>query len=125
MYYYGVPSATSAGLPFPVPMCPTAGPTAATPYPSTSSALVYGRGEFNHPSSLPMGAGAAATSSSTAATTSGVTSHPSNPFAAGADVFNVQPALPVPVTTASTLLGAAVTPSSPTQNTVVPGADAV
>jgi len=39
-YYYGVPSATPAGLPFPVPMYPTAGPTAATPYRSTSSALV-------------------------------------------------------------------------------------
>jgi len=72
-----------------------------------------------------MGAGAAATSSSTAATTSGVTSHPSNPFAVGADVFEVQPKPSVPVATASTPSGAAVTPSPQTQNTVVPGADAV
>ena len=106
-------------------MYPTGGPTAATPYPSTTLALAYGRGEFNHPSSLSMGASAAATSSSIAATTSGVTSHPSNPFAVGADVFEVQPKPSVPAATASTPSGVTVPLGLSIQNTVVPGADAV
>jgi len=120
-----MPIAIPAGLPLLVPMYPTAGPAAATPYPPTSSTLMYSHGEFPHPSSLSMGVAATVASSSTAATTSGVTSYPSGPFAVGADVFEVQPKPSVLVTAASASLNVTATPGPPTQNTVVPSADAV
>jgi len=125
VYYYGLSSTMPPGLPLPVPTYPTAGPAAATPYPSASSTLMYSHDAFTHPSSLSMGAAATVTPSSTAATTSGVTTYPSGPFVVGADVFDVQPKPSVPVTTASTLSSAAVTLGPSTQNFVVPGTDAV
>ena len=125
MYSRGLLFTTPAGLPFPVPTYPTSGPTATTPYLSTSSTLAYSRDVFTHPSSLSMGAAATVTSSSTTATTSGVTSYPLGPFAVGAHEFDVRPMLPVPVTNAPTLSSATVTLGLRTQNFVVPGADAV
>jgi len=41
VYYYGLPSTTPPELSLPVPTYPTADPAAATPYPSTSSTLMY------------------------------------------------------------------------------------
>jgi len=72
-----------------------------------------------------MGAVVMVTSSSTAATTSGVTPYPSGPFVVGAHVFDVQPTPSVPVTTASTLSSATVMLGQLTQNFVVADADAV
>ena len=121
----GLPSVT-VGLSSSTLAYPTSGLFTVASYSVTLSTAVNSRDVFVHPSSLSTGAAAAVTSSPTAATTSGLTSRPSDQFVVGAQAFDGPLTSLVHAAVVSTSSSATVplVPDPSMLNFVVQGTDA-